>query len=84
MFVDSINPLKSLREKQSISARLIEYEEYYFFCFIRNEIVMSLFDVITYDKYMAKKLFGLLDSKFTVQDFKQMLTEYIDSYVSRL
>jgi hypothetical protein len=45
---------------------------------------MSLFDVITYDKYMAKKLFGLLDSKFTVQDFKQMLTEYIDSYVSRL
>lgn len=84
LFIDFNNPLKSLREKRPISDRIRAFEDFYLYCYIRNEIVMSLFDVITYDKNEPKKLFELIDEKFTVNDFKQMLTKYIEIYATKL
>jgi len=35
-------------------------------------------------KMSLKKLFELIDEKFTVNDFKQMLTKYIEIYATKL
>lgn len=81
-FAHSIDPLKELREIQPMSACISAFEGFFNFCYIRNEIVMSLFDVLTYEKAISNKLFGLIEDKFSIQSLKQNLIFYIEGYAN--
>jgi hypothetical protein len=84
MIIDCIDPLKNLREKQPMSDRISAFEDFYYFCFIRNEITMSLFSEIINKQTISKKLFGLLDNRFTVEYLQETLLQYIDGCANKI
>lgn len=81
---DNIDPLKEIREKQPMSASIRSFEDFYNFCYIRNEIVMSLFDVLIYEKDISHKLFGLIKDQSSIVELKQTFIFYIEGYANQI